>query len=86
MATGNTPATRRCKLTTFAEAAQLLETLAGVAVGIETLRSHAEAAGTELEGDQRAAMAQVQATHEPPGPPNYGDTAPPPLRRTAATR
>lgn len=53
-------------LTTFAEAAQLLETLAGVDVGIETLRTHAEAAGTELEGEQRAAMAQVHATHEPP--------------------
>src|SRR5229473_991702 len=53
-------------LTTFAEAAQLLETLAGVDVGIETLRTHAEAAGTELEGEQRAAMAQVQATQEPP--------------------
>jgi hypothetical protein len=53
-------------LTTFAEAAQLLETFAGVAVGIETLRTHAEAAGTELEGDQRAAMAHVQAAHEPP--------------------
>src|SRR5439155_10061092 len=56
-------------LTTFAEAAQLLETLAGVDVGIETLRTHAEAAGTELEGEQRAAMAQVQATQEPPA--NY---------------
>jgi len=53
-------------LTTFAEAAQLLETLAGVAVGVETLRTHAEAAGTELEGVQRAAMAQVEATQEPP--------------------
>jgi hypothetical protein len=53
-------------LTTFAEAAQLLETLAGVDVGIETLRTHAEAAGTELEGEQRAAIVQVQATQEPP--------------------
>ena len=53
-------------LTTFAEAAQLLETLAGVAVGVETLRTHAEAAGTQLEGEQRAAMAQVEATQEPP--------------------
>lgn len=53
-------------LTTFAEAAQLLETLAGVDVGIETLRTHAEAAGTELEGEQRAAMAHVAATQEPP--------------------
>jgi len=53
-------------LTIFAEAAQLLETLAGVQVGTETLRTHAEAAGTELEGEQRAAIAHVQATQEAP--------------------
>jgi hypothetical protein len=53
-------------LTIFAEAAQLLETLAGVQVGTEMLRTHAETAGTELEGEQRAAMAHVQATQEPP--------------------
>src|SRR5260370_3240079 len=53
-------------LTIFAEAAQLLETLSGVSVGTETLRTHAEAAGTELEGEQRAAIAHVQATQEPP--------------------
>jgi hypothetical protein len=53
-------------LTTFAEAAHLLEELAGVQVGTETLRTHAEAAGTELEGVQRAAMAHVETTHEPP--------------------
>jgi hypothetical protein len=53
-------------LTIFAEAAQLLEILAGVQVGTETLRTHAEAAGTELEGAQRAAIAHVQATQEPP--------------------
>jgi hypothetical protein len=35
-------------------------------VGTETLRTHAEAAGTELEGEQRLAIAQVQATQEPP--------------------
>lgn len=52
-------------LTIFSEAAHLLETLAGVHVGTETLRTHAEAAGTELEGEQRAAMAHVQAMHEP---------------------
>ncbi len=60
-------------LTTFAEAAQLLETLAGVEVGVETLRTHAEAAGTALEGEQRAAMEQVQATQEPPA--NYAPVA-----------
>src|SRR5260221_598506 len=38
----------------------------GVLVGSETLRTHAERLGTEREGQQRQAMAQVQATHEPP--------------------
>jgi len=60
-------------LTTLAEAAQLLETLAGVDVGIETLRTHAEVVGTALESEQRAAMAQVDATHEPPA--NYAPVA-----------
>jgi hypothetical protein len=60
-------------LTTFAEAAQLLETFTGVDVGIETLRTHAEAAGTELEGEQRAAIAHVAATQEPPA--NYDPVA-----------
>jgi len=60
-------------LTIFAEAAQLLETLAGVQVGTETLRTHAEAAGTELEGEQRAAIAHVEATQEPPA--NYAPVA-----------
>ena len=53
-------------MTTFREAAVLLEELAGVAVGSETLRTHAEQWGTELEGLQRRAMAQVQVTQEPP--------------------
>ena len=46
-------------LTIFAEAAHLLEVLAGVQVGTETLRTNAEAAGTELEGVQRAAIARA---------------------------
>jgi hypothetical protein len=53
-------------LTIFAEAAHLLEELAGVQVGTETLRTHAEASGTELEGVQRAAITHVEATHESP--------------------
>jgi hypothetical protein len=52
--------------TTFREAAELLEELAGVQVGSETVRTHAERLGTEREGQQRRTMAQVQATHEPP--------------------
>jgi len=56
-------------LTIFSEAAHLLEVLAGVQVGTETLRTHAEAAGTELEGVQRAAIAHVEATHQ--SPPDY---------------
>ncbi len=49
-------------LTTFAEAAQLLETLAGVDVGIETLRTHAEAAGT----DSKTSSARLWRTWRPP--------------------
>jgi hypothetical protein len=53
-------------VTTFREAARLLSELAGVQVGTETLRTHAERIGTQLEGEQRAAMAYVAAAHEPP--------------------
>jgi hypothetical protein len=52
-------------ITTFREAAQLLAELAGVEVGSETLRTHAERVGTELEGHQRRAMAHVEELHEP---------------------
>jgi hypothetical protein len=53
-------------ITTFSEAASLLAELAGVQVGTETLRVQAERLGTELEGQQRAAMEHVEAHHEPP--------------------
>jgi hypothetical protein len=53
-------------VTTFREAAKLLADLAGVSVGSETLRTHAERVGTELEGQQRRTMASVEHTHEPP--------------------
>jgi hypothetical protein len=53
-------------VTTFREAATLLADLAGVQVGTETLRTHAERLGTDLEGQQRCAMDQVEQTHEPP--------------------
>lgn len=53
-------------ITTFREAAKLLADLAGVHVGSETLRTHAERIGTELEGQQRRTMAHVEQTHEPP--------------------
>jgi len=52
-------------VTTFREAARLLGDLAGVEVGSETLRTQAERIGTELEGQERAAMAEVEQTHEP---------------------
>jgi len=52
--------------TTFKEAASLLAELAGIPVGAETLRVQAERVGTELEGQQRAAMAYVEAQQEPP--------------------
>jgi hypothetical protein len=53
-------------ITTFSEASMLLAELAGVHVGTETLRVQAERVGTELEGQQRAAMEHVEAQHEPP--------------------
>jgi hypothetical protein len=53
-------------LTAFAEAATLLGELTGVAVGTETLRTHAEQLGTELEGGEQARMAHVQAEQAPP--------------------
>ena len=53
-------------ITTFREAASLLADLAGVHVGSETLRTHAERVGTELEGQQRRTMAHVDQLHEPP--------------------
>ncbi len=34
--------------------------------GVKLLRTHAERIGTELEGQQRAAMDYVDAAHEPP--------------------
>jgi hypothetical protein len=52
-------------LTTFREAAKLLAELAGVHVGSETLRTHAERIGTDLEGQQRVAIEYVEAAHEP---------------------
>jgi hypothetical protein len=52
--------------TTFREAAALLGELTGVAVGAETLRTHAEQLGRELEGEHQARLAHVQAEHAPP--------------------
>jgi hypothetical protein len=52
-------------LTIFREAARLLDELAGVQVGSETLRTHAERVGTELEGQKRRSIAQVQASQGP---------------------
>ncbi len=53
-------------LTTFREAAALLADLAGVDLGAETVRTHAERLGATLELDQRATTAYVQQHHEPP--------------------
>lgn len=50
---------------TFAEAQALLANLTGVQVGEETLRTHALRVGSQLEAEQQAAMAYVQAEHEP---------------------
>jgi hypothetical protein len=51
-------------VTTFREAARLLDQLAGVQVGSETLRTQAERIGTELEGQQRQTMAYVDQMHQ----------------------
>jgi hypothetical protein len=56
----------RGAITTFREAATLLGDPAGVQVGTETLRTEAERVGTELEGQQRASLAYIEALHEPP--------------------
>ncbi len=59
-------AARVAGLATFREAASLLADLAGVDLGAETVRSHAERLGATLELDQRATTAYVQQHHEPP--------------------
>jgi len=53
-------------LTTFREAATLLADLAGVDLGAETVRTHAERIGTGIELAQRATTVYVQHQHEPP--------------------
>jgi hypothetical protein len=50
---------------TFAEAQALLADLTGVQVGEETLRTHAQQVGTQLEAAQQAQIAHVQTEHEP---------------------
>lgn len=50
---------------TFAEAQALVATLAGVHMGEETVRTHAEAIGATLEQRQQVASAHVQAEQEP---------------------
>jgi hypothetical protein len=59
---------------TFAEAQALLADLAGVEVGAETLRTHAEQVGAQVEATQQAAIAHVQAHQAPP--PGTADPAP----------
>ena len=54
--------------TSFAEGAGLLEKLAGLVVSPETVRSHTERVGAELEEAQQAAAAEVQATREAAAP------------------
>ena len=55
-------------LAPFRQAAALLEDLAGLGVGAETVRAHAEAAGGLLELCRRGAAAHVEAEREPAGP------------------
>jgi hypothetical protein len=61
-------------VTTFREAAGLLADLAGVEVGAETLRTHAEQLGLEVEGQHHARLAHVQREQAPP--PEAHDPAP----------
>lgn len=50
---------------TFAEAQVLLADLTGVHVGEETLRTHAQQLGIQVEAAQQRAIAHVQAAQEP---------------------
>jgi hypothetical protein len=54
--------------TSFARAGGLLGLLAGLEVGPETVRHHAERRGAALEAAQRAEAAAVEAEREPAGP------------------
>jgi hypothetical protein len=49
----------------FREAAEVLEALTGLELGAETIRRHAEAAGSTLRAAEDAAVAQVARTREP---------------------
>jgi hypothetical protein len=49
----------------FAEAAEVLAALTGLELGAETIRRHAEAAGTVLRAAEDAAVEQVERTREP---------------------
>lgn len=55
-------------LVPFRQAAALLEELAGLGVGAETVRTQAEAAGGLLDLCRQEAAAQVERTREPVGP------------------
>jgi hypothetical protein len=57
---------RQAARTSFAEAATAIAELTGVAVGTETLRTHAQQVGSELEAEYQAVHAQVAQTQEPP--------------------
>ncbi len=54
--------------TAFAEAADLLEDLTGLAVSPETVRTQTEAAGAALDQAQQADRATVERTRAPAGP------------------
>lgn len=51
----------------FRAAAKLLETLAGLGVGAETVRAHAEGVGATLAAERHAAAVFVEAEREPAG-------------------
>ncbi len=53
--------------TVFRDGVDLLATLTGLPVGRETRRRHSQQAGTALADAEDAALARVEATHEPAG-------------------
>lgn len=65
---------RLAAVTTFREAAGLLADLAGVQVGTETLRTHAERQGAALEHQHQQQIAHVAAEQAPP--PGTAEPAP----------
>ncbi len=61
-------AARQAARTSFAEAAAALEELTGIGLGTETVRTHAEQAGTALDATQQDLQGQIELTQAVPEP------------------